>query len=100
MSNKDPQENIEHALRHGAIKLSFQKRDGSKISPSEEKEGFQVKTTFTSIDMVEVLKTKVLAGEAIFFNGPLEGPAFALHVALVNRLARETGAAVNVTYVA
>jgi hypothetical protein len=54
----------------------------------------------TEIDMFEVLKAKVLAGESIYFNGPLEGPAFALHVAMITRLARETGAAVNVTYVA
>jgi hypothetical protein len=56
-------------------------------------------STAADIDMFELLKAKVLASETIYFRGTLEGPAFALHVAMIERLAHETESAINVTYI-
>lgn len=50
------------------------------------------------LDLFDLLKNKVASGEPIYFNGPMEGAVFAMHVATVARIGKETGKAVTVVY--
>jgi hypothetical protein len=50
------------------------------------------------VDLFDVLAARVRAGEPIHVAGPLDEVQGQLHVALVNRLRRETGLPVQVLH--
>ncbi len=50
------------------------------------------------IDLTDVVGARVLAGDPIYFVGPMSGEAFALHAGLVDRLGLEVGRSVTVVY--
>lgn len=55
-------------------------------------------STPTEVDMFDALAARVRAGEPIHVSGQLDEVQGRLHVALVNRLRRETGLPVHVVH--
>lgn len=53
---------------------------------------------YKEVDMFDVFAACVRAGEPIHVSGPLDESQARLHVALINRLTRETGRYVHVIY--
>ena len=73
-------------------------KDGYHLLLKGNDIGTHEPATPSEMDMFDLLAARVRAGEPIHVSGPLDDVQGRLHIAMINRLTRETGMYVRVIY--